>query len=241
VSTDSKRAISTTVRVPTPPSPLHESGGTASTSVVMATVVPAALTIQESETAPAAAEEIPGDEEVPAHIPNVPEDNIVESILIDESLVTVTNFGTGMTQVEHVKVAASKEPVQADVTPGSGIPVTEETLVQDPIDDISMEDIADTHDSYDVVLDEAEGHMAGAQVANMEVTAPVTTHTSPTRTGNWLFINILLLLLLDGKDFLKYIDYFLIICLPCIELVHVYFLFLDYGLFRHELMLIYCL
>jgi hypothetical protein len=69
-----------------------------------------------------------------------------------------------------------------------------------------MGDMASTYDSYDAVLAEAEGHVAGAQVADMEVTAPVTVHTSPTRTGNWLFINILPLLLLDGRDFLKCID-----------------------------------
>jgi hypothetical protein len=53
-----------------------------------------------------------------------------------------------------------------------------------------MEDMADTHDSYDEVLAETEDHVAGAQAADMEVTAPVTAHTSPTKTGNWLFINI---------------------------------------------------
>ena len=44
-------------------------------------------------------------------------------------------------------------------------------------------DMADTHDSYDEVLAEAEDNMASAQVADMEVIAPVIAHTSPTKIG----------------------------------------------------------
>ena len=43
--------------------------------------------------------------------------------------------------------------------------------------------MADTHDSYDEVLAEAEDSMAGAQAADMEITTPVAAHTSPTKTG----------------------------------------------------------
>ena len=42
----------------------------------MTTVIPAKVTIQESGTAPAVVEEVPGNEEVPTHIPEVPEGNI---------------------------------------------------------------------------------------------------------------------------------------------------------------------
>ncbi len=45
VSTDSERTISATVRVPTPPSPLHKSGSTAPTPVIMATMVPTVVTV----------------------------------------------------------------------------------------------------------------------------------------------------------------------------------------------------
>jgi hypothetical protein len=149
VSTDSEKTISATVRVSTPPSPLHESGSTAPTPVVMATMMPTAVTVQDSETVPAVAEEVPDDEEVPVYVPDVPKgNNIVDSILINENLVIGTDFGTGVTQVEHAEVAASEDPVQADVVPGNSIPTIEETLVQDPIGDISMEDMVDTHDSY---------------------------------------------------------------------------------------------
>jgi hypothetical protein len=204
VSTDSERTISAIVRVSTPPSPLHESGSTAPLPVVMATVVPTAVTVQDSEAVPVVAEEVPGDEEVPMHIPDALEgNNFVESIPINENLVIDTDFGTGVTHVEHEEVAASEDPVQTDVVPGSGIPAIEETLAQDPVDDIDM---ADTHDSYDEVLAETEDHVAGAQAADMEVTAPATAHTSPTEIGIWSFINILPLLLLDGRDFLKCID-----------------------------------
>ena len=37
----------------------------------------------------------------------------------------------------------------------------EEAFVQDSVDDISMEDMADTHDSYDAVLAKTEDHVAG--------------------------------------------------------------------------------
>ena len=150
------------------------------------------------------AEDVPGDEEVLMHIPDVPEgNNFVESIPIDENFVIDTDFDVGVTQVEHTEVVASGDPVQADVTPGSGVPVMEEELAQGPVDDIDM---ADTYDSYDEVLAETEDHVAGAQAVDMEVTTPVAAHASPIETGIWPFINILPLLLLDSKDCLKCID-----------------------------------
>uniref|UniRef100_A0A2N9GHJ1 Aminotransferase-like plant mobile domain-containing protein n=1 Tax=Fagus sylvatica TaxID=28930 RepID=A0A2N9GHJ1_FAGSY len=51
VSTDSERTGSATVRVSTPPSPLPESGGIASTPIIITAAVSAATIIQESETA----------------------------------------------------------------------------------------------------------------------------------------------------------------------------------------------
>ena len=162
VSTDLERTSSATVRVPTPPSLLHESVGAALTPVVIAVGVSATTTVQESETTPVVVEEILGNEEVPVHVPDVPEgNNIIESIPIDENLVIDTDFGTDVTQVEHVEVAASEDSVQADVILDSSISAMEETFVQNPVDDISMEDMADTHDSYDVVLTETEDHVAG--------------------------------------------------------------------------------
>ena len=162
VSTDLERTISATVRVPTPPSLLHESVGAALTPIVIAVGVSATTTVQESETTPVVVEEILGNEEVPVHVPDVPEgNNIIESIPIDENLVIDTDFGTDVTQVEHVEVAASEDSVQADVILDSSISAMEETFVQNPVDDISMEDMADTHDSYDVVLTETEDHVAG--------------------------------------------------------------------------------
>ena len=71
VSTDLERTVSATVRVSTPPSPPHESSNTAPTPVVIATVVPTAVTVQDSEAVPAVVEEVLGDEEVPMHIPDV--------------------------------------------------------------------------------------------------------------------------------------------------------------------------
>jgi hypothetical protein len=117
VSTDSERTTSVTVRVPTPSSPLRESGGTALTPIIIAAAVSAAATVQESETAPAAVGEVPSSEGVSVHIPEVPGGNIfVENISIDENLVIDVDFNADMTHVEHAEVAASEEPVQADVT-----------------------------------------------------------------------------------------------------------------------------
>uniref|UniRef100_A0A2N9I6E6 Aminotransferase-like plant mobile domain-containing protein n=1 Tax=Fagus sylvatica TaxID=28930 RepID=A0A2N9I6E6_FAGSY len=151
VSTDSERTTSVTVRVPTPPSPLPESGATAPTPIITAAEASAATAAPESEFVPTAIEEASVGEEGLAHVPEVPEE-----------------------------VAASEEPVQADVTPGSDVPIIEGELAQDHVDDVDM---ADTHDSYDEVLAEAEDNMAGAQAADMEVTAPVAAQTSPTKTA----------------------------------------------------------
>ena len=182
VSTDSERTVSATVRVPTPPNPFPKSGGIALTPTTIAAEVSAAATVVlASEVVPTAIEEIPVGKEGPAHVSDILEgNNFIKSIPIDESLVIDTDFCAGVTQIEHAEVAASEEPVQADVTPGSDVPVIEEELAQGPVDDVDM---ADAHDSYDEVLAEAEDSMAGAQAANMEVTAPVTTHSSPTKTG----------------------------------------------------------
>uniref|UniRef100_A0A2N9FJF3 Uncharacterized protein n=1 Tax=Fagus sylvatica TaxID=28930 RepID=A0A2N9FJF3_FAGSY len=185
VSTDSERTASVTVRVPTPSSPLRESGGTAPTPIIIAAAVSAAATVQESETAPAAVGEVPGSEEVSVHIPEVPEGNIfVESISIDENLVIDVDFNADMTHVEHAEVAASEEPVQADVTPGSGVPVIEEELAQDPVDDIGHEQIPMIAMMRSWA--DAEDNMAGAQAADMEVTAPVSSSDKPNQNRHGL-------------------------------------------------------
>uniref|UniRef100_A0A2N9GH14 Aminotransferase-like plant mobile domain-containing protein n=1 Tax=Fagus sylvatica TaxID=28930 RepID=A0A2N9GH14_FAGSY len=147
VSTDSERTGSATVRVSTPPSPLPESGGIASTPIVITAAVSAATIIQESETATAA---------------------------------VGRNFDAGVARIEHTEVAASEDPVQAEVIPGSDVPVIGEELAPDPADDIDM---ADAHDSYDEVLVEAEGDVAGAQAADTGATASVAAHGSPTQTA----------------------------------------------------------
>uniref|UniRef100_A0A2N9FAE9 Aminotransferase-like plant mobile domain-containing protein n=1 Tax=Fagus sylvatica TaxID=28930 RepID=A0A2N9FAE9_FAGSY len=90
-----------TPRVPTPSSPLRESGGTAPTPIIITAAVSAATAVQKGETAPA---------------------------------VTEGN----MAHVEPAEVAASEEPVQADVAPSSGIPVIEEELAQDPAADMEV-------------------------------------------------------------------------------------------------------
>lgn len=159
MSTDSERTASVTARVSTPPSPLGESGGTAPTPTITAAVVSATATAQRDETAPVITEEVPSHAEVLAHTPEVPRDTA---------------------RVEPAEVAASDEPVQADVIPGSDVPVIEEELAQDPADDVDM---ADTHDSYDEAWVDAADNMAGDQAADMEVTAPVAAQISPARTA----------------------------------------------------------
>jgi hypothetical protein len=77
--------------------------------------------------------------------------------------------------------------------PGSDILVMEGTFAQDSAEDISMEDMADTHDSYDAVLAGNEGHRVETQVADLEVAAFATTHMSQTKIGNWSLISTLLL------------------------------------------------
>ena len=112
VSTDFERTVSATVRVSTPPSPLPESGATAPTSITTATKASVAATVQESEVVPTAIEEIPVGEEGPVHIPGIPEgNNFIESIPIDENFMIDTDFGAGVTQIEHAEVAVSEDPV----------------------------------------------------------------------------------------------------------------------------------
>ena len=181
VSSDSERTASASVRVATPPSPPSKSGGTVPLSTITAVGASAAATVPESGVVPITIEETPIGEEGSAHVSDVPEGNyFIEGIPTDENPMIDTSFDAGVTHVEPAEVAASGEPVQADVTPGSGIPVIEEELAQGPVDDVDM---ADTHDSYDEVLAEAEDSMAGTQAADMEITTPEAAHTSPTKTG----------------------------------------------------------
>ena len=128
MSIDSERTISATPMVPTPSSPLPESGGTTPTPIVIAAVVSAAATVQEDETVSASAKETPGSKEVPVHIFDIPEGNIVEDTQVDEHLVVDTDFGIGATQIKCAKAAASENPVLVDVTLGSDIPVMERTF-----------------------------------------------------------------------------------------------------------------
>ncbi len=97
-----------------------------------------------------------------------------------------------MTQTGRVEAAVSENPVLADVLPDSDIPVMEGTFAQDPADGISLEDMADTYDSYDAVLAGAGDHVADTQTADLEVVASAATHMSPTKTGDWLLISTLL-------------------------------------------------
>ncbi len=126
------------------------------------------------------------------HISDILEGNVVEDTLVDENLIVDTDFSTGVTQTGCAEAAASENPVLVDVLPGNDILVMGETFAQDPADDISMEDMADTHDSYDAVLAGTGNHVVDTQAADLEVTAPAATHMSPTKTGNWLFISTLL-------------------------------------------------
>jgi hypothetical protein len=118
------------------------------------------------------------------HISDILEGNVVEDTPVDENLVIGTNFGTGVTQIGCAEAAASENLVLVDVLPGSDISVVKGTFAQDPVDDISMEDMVDTHDTYDVILVGTGDHVASTQAVDLEVTAPTATHMSPTKTGN---------------------------------------------------------
>ena len=166
VSTDSERTISATAKAPTPPSSLQESGGIASTPVVIAAAVSAAASVQRDEAIPVAAEVVPGSEEVLLHISNVPKGNTIRDTPANEDIVVGTDLGTGVTQIEHVEVAANANPDSAGVTLGSDIPSMEGIFAQDPADDVFMENMADTHDSYDEVMAGTGEHVADAQATD---------------------------------------------------------------------------
>ena len=162
VSTDFERTISATAKVPTPPSPLHESGGIAFTLIVIAAMVFAAAFVQGDEAVPTAAEVVLGSEEALVHIFDIPKGNTVGDTPIDENIVVSTDLGIGVTHFGHVEAAASEDPVLVDVTLGSDIPTMEGTFAQDPADDAFMENMADTYDSYDEVLAGTGEHVANA-------------------------------------------------------------------------------
>uniref|UniRef100_A0A2N9GBT1 Aminotransferase-like plant mobile domain-containing protein n=1 Tax=Fagus sylvatica TaxID=28930 RepID=A0A2N9GBT1_FAGSY len=88
----------------------------------------------KSETATAAVGEVPGSEEGPTHISEIPE---------------------GIARIEHIEVAASEDPVQAEMLM---IAMMRSWL-------------------------EAEGDVAGAQAADTGATASVAAHGSPTQTA----------------------------------------------------------
>uniref|UniRef100_A0A2N9G5S4 Aminotransferase-like plant mobile domain-containing protein n=1 Tax=Fagus sylvatica TaxID=28930 RepID=A0A2N9G5S4_FAGSY len=144
-----------------------------------------ATIVQEDEAIPTAAEETPGNEEVPVHISDIPEGHVVEDTPIDKNPAVGIDFGTNVTQTGRARAAGGEIPVLADVLAGSDIPVVEEMFAQDPTDDISLEDIADTHDNYDAVLVGAEDHAADTQATDLGVVTPATTHMSPTKTGKF--------------------------------------------------------
>jgi hypothetical protein len=160
VSTNSERTISATTRAPTPPSPLQESGGIASTPVVVAAVVSVAASVQRDEAVPVTAKVVPGSEEVFVHISDVPEGNIVRDAPTNKDIVVNTDLGTGVTQIGHGEAATSADPALAGATLSSDIPAMEGTFAQDPTDDVFMENMADTHDSYDDVLAGIGEHVA---------------------------------------------------------------------------------
>ncbi len=71
-----------------------------------------------------------------------------------------------MTQTRHAKATASEDPVPADVLPDNDILVVEGTFAQDSADDISMKDMADTHDSYHAVLASTGDHVSPTKIGN---------------------------------------------------------------------------
>ena len=103
------------------------------------------------------------------HISDILEGNVVEDTPVDENLVVGTDFGTNVTQTGCAEAATSENPVLTDVLPGNDILVVEGTFAQDPANYISMEDMADTHDSYDAVLAGTRDHVAGIQATDLGV------------------------------------------------------------------------
>jgi hypothetical protein len=97
VSTDSERTPSTTPMVSMPSSCLCRSSGIASPPAVIAAVVFATTTVQEEVATLTAAEETPGDGEVPVHISDILEGQVVEETPVGETLVAGTNSVMGVT------------------------------------------------------------------------------------------------------------------------------------------------
>ena len=97
MSTDSERTPSTTPMVSTPSSRLRRSSGIASPPAVIAAVVFAITIVKEEVATLIAAEETPGDGEVPVHISDITEGQVVEETPVGETLVAGTNSVIGVT------------------------------------------------------------------------------------------------------------------------------------------------
>ncbi len=95
-----------------------------------------------------------------------------------------TNSVTGVTQTGHAEAVVGEIFVLADILAGSNISVVEGTFAQDLTEDASMEDMTDTHDSYDAILVGDGGHGARTQASDLEVAAPTTIDMSPTKIGD---------------------------------------------------------
>ena len=184
VSTDSERTISATARAPTPPSPLQESGGIAFTLLVIPAVASAEASVQRDEAVPVVTGMVPGSEEVLVHISDILEGNTVGDTPANEDIVVDTDLSTDITQIRHGGAAASADPDLVGVTFDSGIPNMKGTFAQDPADDVFIENMADTHDSYDDVLAGTGEHVTDGQTIDLEVTTSAVAHVSPTRSGN---------------------------------------------------------
>lgn len=118
------------------------------------------------------------------YIFDIPEGQVVEDTPVGETPVVGTNSVTSVTQIGHAEVAAGEISVLADVLAESNIPIAEGTFSQDPAEDASMEDMADTYDSYHAVLASDGGHGAGTQASDLEVIALTTIDKSPTKIGD---------------------------------------------------------
>ena len=194
VSSDSERTPSVSALHLTPRASQSESAGASSMHVIPP---PPPVAMNAPLGAPSV-ENIQGDEEDVVtldHIPDIDVDAATEEITAAGVILVV--------EVPEVERVGSEVEVIPSTEIEDDIPDIEGTFAQGPNDNAPLEDMdmADVHDSYDVVLADVQEENVQAAVLELEVTSPAIKNASPTKTGKLVSCySLLLLLYMFGLD-----------------------------------------
>jgi hypothetical protein len=192
VSSDSERTPSVSAALLTSRASQSESAGASSMHVTPAPPPIAA----DAPLGALGAENIQGNDEDVAildHISDIDVDTTTEVITAADIIPVIE-----VPEVEHLE---SEMEVIPSTEVEDDIPNMEGTFAQDPNDNVPSKDMADVHDSYDVVLADVQDEDVQAAIPELEVTSPAIKNASPTKIGKLISrYSLLLLLYVFGMD-----------------------------------------